>query len=130
PEHVQYALKTTAAAMFCYVLYSLLDWPGIHTCFITCFIVALGTTAETIQKLTLRIVGCLLGAGAGIAAIVFLLPALTSIQGLLGVIFVGALAAAWVAAGNPRIAYAGFQIAFAFFLCVIQGPSPAFDLTV
>ena len=31
PQHVHYALKTTAAAMFCYVVYSLLDWPGIHT---------------------------------------------------------------------------------------------------
>ncbi|MCP5433816.1 MAG: FUSC family protein, partial [Alphaproteobacteria bacterium] len=39
PDHVRYALKTTAAAMSCYVLYSLLDWPGIHTCFITCYIV-------------------------------------------------------------------------------------------
>jgi hypothetical protein len=29
PEHARYALKTTAAAMFCYVLFSLLDWPGI-----------------------------------------------------------------------------------------------------
>jgi multidrug resistance protein MdtO len=35
-----------------------------------------------------------------------------------------------VAAGSPRISYIGFQMAFAFFLCVIQGPSPAFDLTI
>jgi multidrug resistance protein MdtO len=130
PEYVRYALKTTAAAMFCYVLYSLLDWPGIHTCFITCYIVSLGTTAETVEKLTLRIAGCLIGAAAGIAAIVYVMPSLTSIGTLLGVVFLGALASAWVAAGSPRIAYAGFQIAFAFFLCVIQGPSPAFDLSI
>jgi len=130
PEYLRYAVKTTGAAMFCYVLYSLLDWPGIHTSFITCYIVSLGTAAETIEKLTLRIVGCLSGAAAGLAAIVYVLPSLTSIQALLGVVFLGALASAWVAAGSPRIAYAGFQIAFAFFLCVIQGPSPAFDLSI
>ncbi len=130
PDYVQYALKTTAAAMFCYFLYSLLDWPGIHTCFITCYIVSLGTTAETVEKLTLRILGCLVGAAAGYAAIIFLIPYLTSITALMAVVFVGALAAGYVAVGSPRISYAGFQIAFAFFLCVIQGPSPAFDLTI
>lgn len=130
PEHVHYALKTTAAAMSCYVLYSLLDWPGIHTCFITCYIVSLGTAAETIEKLTLRLLGCLIGAGCGLAAIVFLIPSLTSIATLLVVVFLGALLSAWVAVGSPRISYAGFQIAFAFFLCVIQGPSPAFDLEI
>jgi multidrug resistance protein MdtO len=107
PDHVRYALKTTAAAMFCYVLYSLLDWPGIHTCFITCYIVALYTTAETVEKLTLRILGCLVGAAAGLAAIVLLIPSLTSIGALLCVVFAGALASAWVAAGSPRISYAG-----------------------
>ncbi|HEY0270267.1 MAG TPA: FUSC family protein [Sphingomonas sp.] len=130
PVHVRYALKTTGAAMICYLLYSLLDWPGIHTCLITCYIVALGTAAETVEKLTLRILGCLLGAGAGIAAIVYVMPPLTSIGGLMAVVFAGGLVSAWVAAGSPRIAYAGFQIAFAFFLCVIQGAGPAFDLTV
>jgi multidrug resistance protein MdtO len=39
------------------------------------------------------------------------------------------LAAGYVSAGSERISYAGFQMAFAFFLCVIQGPSPAFDLS-
>lgn len=129
PEHVHYALKTTSAAMFCYVLCSLLDWPGIHTSLITCYIVSLGTTAETVEKLTLRILGCLVGAAAGIAAIVYLIPSITSIGALMIVVFFGALVSAWVAAGSPRIAYAGFQIAFAFFLCVIQGAGPSFDLT-
>ena len=36
----------------------------------------------------------------------------------------------WISAGSPRIAYAGFQLAFAFFLCVVQGPAPAFDMVV
>ena len=130
PDYVHYALKTTAAAMFCYLLYSLLDWPGIHTCFITVYIVSLGTTAETVEKLTLRILGCLVGAAAGYGAIIFLLPDLTSIDQLMAVVFLGALAAGYVAAGSPRISYAGFQIAFAFFLCVVQGSSPSFDLTI
>ena len=130
PEHVHYALKTTAAAMFCYATYTLLDWPGIHTCLITCYIVSLGTTGETVEKLTLRILGCLLGAAAGIAAIVFLMPNFTSIGALMAVVFVATLASGWVAGGSPRIAYAGFQIAFAFFLCTIQGSAPAFDMTI
>lgn len=126
--HVHYAIKTTAAAMFCYVLYSLLDWPGIHTCLITCYIVSLGTTAETVEKLSLRILGCILGAAAGIAAIVYLVPLITSIEALMTVVFLSALVSGWVIAGSQRISYAGFQIAFAFFLCVIQGSGPSFDM--
>jgi multidrug resistance protein MdtO len=130
PAHVRYALKTTGAAMFCYITYLLLDWPGIHTCLITCFIVSLGSTAETMEKQALRLLGCGVGAAAGIAAIVFLMPKITSIGGLMGVVFLAALVSGWVAAGGPRIAYVGFQLGFAFFLSVIQGAAPAFDMTI
>ncbi|WP_321916285.1 FUSC family protein [Paraburkholderia sp. J11-2] len=130
PDHVRYALKTTAAAMFCYVLYQQLDWQGIHTCFITCYMVSLNTTAETVEKSTLRITGCLIGALLGTAAIVFVTPRLTSAGELMALVFAGAWLAAWVAMGSARISYAGMQIAFAFFLCVIQGAAPAFDLTL
>ncbi len=130
PDHTHYALKATAAAMICYLLYTLLDWPGIHTSFLTCYIVSLGTTAETVEKLSLRIAGCLLGAVIGIGAIVFVIPHLTSIGTLMALVFAGTFIAGWVATGTPRISYAGFQIAFAFFLCVIQGTKPGFDLVV
>jgi multidrug resistance protein MdtO len=128
PEHLRYALKTTAAAMSCYLMYTLLSWPGIHTCLITCYVVALGTTGETLEKLRLRIVGCVLGAATGLAAIVFVMPDIDAVSIQLAVVFIGALLAAWVAGGSEKISYAGLQIAFAFFLCVIQGASPGFDL--
>ncbi|RQU44495.1 FUSC family protein [Burkholderia cenocepacia] len=130
PDHIRYALKTTVAAMFCYLLYSQLDWSGIHTCFITCYMVSLGSTAETVEKLTLRIAGCIVGALIGTAALVFVVPSLSSIGELMALVFAGAWLSAWVAFGSPRIAYAGFQVAFAFFLCVIQGAGPGFDLTL
>lgn len=130
PMHTRFALKATGAAMFCYLLYNLIGWQGIHTAFITCFIVALGTAGETVQKLRLRIGGCLIGAAAGVAVLLWVLPNLHDLPSLLALLFVLTLGAAWVAAGNPRVAYAGFQIAFAFYLCVLQGSGPSYDLTV
>lgn len=130
PAYLQFAIKTTLAAMFCYLTYSVLSWPGIHTALITCFIVSLGTAAETVEKLTLRIVGCLIGAGLGLLVLLRIIPFVTSIGGLAVAVFAGAFVAAWIAAGSKHIAYAGFQIAFAYFLCVIQGPGPSFDLVV
>ncbi|WP_169721077.1 FUSC family protein [Chitinibacter tainanensis] len=128
PMHLRYALKTTAAAMACYLIYTALNWPGIHTSLITCYIVALATTAETQEKLRLRIFGCFVGALAGVLALVWLIPTFTSITPLLILVFIGAALSAWVVGGSAQIAYAGLQIAFAFFICVIQGDSASFDL--
>jgi len=130
PEHVNFALKTTAAAMVCYLIYSVLNWPGIHTALITCFIVSQDTVAETVQKLTLRILGCLAGAGLGLAVMIGVVPSVTSIGGLVVIVFAGVFLGAWVAVGSPRIAYAGFQLAFAYLLCVLQGPGPSFNMVV
>jgi multidrug resistance protein MdtO len=128
PIHRQYAGKITLAAVACYGLYSLLDWPGIHTCFLTCYFVGLGTVGESVEKLALRLSGAMVGAAAGLFALLVVMPHVVSVGGLMIVIFLGALAAGYVAAGSPRIAYVGFQIAFAFFLCTLQGPAPDFDM--
>jgi uncharacterized membrane protein YccC len=61
PAHVQFALKVTFAAMFCYIVYEAIDWSGIHTAFITCTFIALESTEATLYKGTLRFVGCLIG---------------------------------------------------------------------
>jgi multidrug resistance protein MdtO len=128
PEYVHFALKVTLAVMTCYFVMSMTDWPGIHTCIITCFFVALGTVGDTLHKATLRFIGCLVGAGLGLGAILLLMPLMTDLGDLLLLLAPVTLLAAWVASGSERISYAGLQISLAFYLVVLQGYGPTIDM--
>src|SRR5438874_287742 len=128
PEYARFALKVTLAVLICYFAMNLADWPGIHTCVITCFFVALGTVGETIHKATLRFIGCLIGAGLGLGAILLLMPLMTDLGDLLLLVAPVTFLAAWVASGSERIAYAGLQISLAFYLVVLQGYGPTIDM--
>ena len=130
PEYSRFAIKTTAAAILCYVIYTSIDWQGIHTAMVTCYVAALGSTGETVHKLALRITGCLIGAAMGIAALVFLMPLMTSITQLMLLVFAGVMAAAWVSSGSERISYAGIQIGLAFLMTVLQDFRPDVQLSV
>ena len=128
PEYVRFALKVTLAVMVCYFVMSMTNWPGIHTCVITAFFVALGTVGETLHKATLRFVGCLIGAGLGLGAILLLMPLMTDLGDLLLLLAPVTLLAAWVGYGSERISYAGWQIGLAFYLVVLQGYGPTIDM--
>jgi multidrug resistance protein MdtO len=130
PVYPRFALKVTFAVMFCYIAYTAVDWPGIHTCVITCAIVALTNTGATIHKATLRIVGCLVGGAIALVATVFVVPHLESITGLALLIAAVSLPAAWLATGSERLSYAGLQMAFAFFLCILQSYAPGTEITM
>jgi multidrug resistance protein MdtO len=130
PAHWQFALKTTMAVMISYAVYTLLDWPGMRTAVVTCFFVALSSLGETVHKLVLRLSGAVIGGLVAGLCIVFVLPHLTDIGQLCLLIFAVSVGAAWVATSSELLSYAGLQIAFAFFLGVLQGYAPATDLTV
>ncbi|MFT0893082.1 FUSC family protein [Pseudochelatococcus sp. G4_1912] len=127
PRYQGFALKTTLAAMLCYVFYAGINWQGIHTAMITCYVASLGTAGETIHKLCLRIGGCLIGAALGISSIMFLMPHMDSIGHLMLLLFAVTCIAAWVSSGDERIAYAGVQIGLAFYLTILQGFAPTID---
>ncbi len=127
PNHVRFGLKVTLAAMSCYIIYMALDWPGIRTAFITCCFIALESTGATIRKARLRLVGCAIGGLIGFLSIMYLIPHMQSIVSLALLTAAGTAIAGWVAAGSQRIAYAGLQIALAFFMCIFQGFAPDTD---
>jgi multidrug resistance protein MdtO len=127
-EHVRFALKATLATMATYIIYRGLDWPGIRTCVITCFFVALDTTGETMHKLTLRIAGALVGGLIGGLCIVYVLPHMTDIGDLCVLIALVTALCAWVATSSELLAYAGMQMALAFYIGVLQGYGPGTEL--
>jgi uncharacterized membrane protein YgaE (UPF0421/DUF939 family) len=127
PAHVQFALKVTLAAMVCYLTYTAVDWAGIHTAFITCCFISLESNAATLRKGTLRLAGCAVGGIIGFFSILLLIPRMEGITSLALLIAAVTALAAWVAAGSERIAYAGLQIALAFYMCVLQGFGPDTD---
>jgi multidrug resistance protein MdtO len=130
PAHWQFALKTTMAVMVSYAIYTLLNWPGLRTAIVTCFFVALSSLGETVHKLVLRLSGAVIGGLIAGLCIVFVLPHLTDIGQLCLLIAAVSVGAAWVATSSELLSYAGMQIAFAFFLGILQGYAPATDLTV
>lgn len=130
PDHARFALKTTIAVMAAYVIYNALDWSGISTSVTTCFFVALGSLGETMHKLTLRLAGASIGGLAGTLCIVYLLPEMTDIGQLCLLIGIAAALCGWVATSSDLLSYAGMQIAFAFFMGVLQDYGPSTDLTV
>jgi multidrug resistance protein MdtO len=130
PTYWQFALKTTLAIMIVYSMYTMLDWSGLRTSIVTCFFVALGSLGETVHKLVLRLSGAIIGGLLAGLSIVFVLPHFTDIGQLCALTAAVALFAGWVATSSERLSYAGLQIAFAFFLGVLQTYAPATDLTV
>jgi multidrug resistance protein MdtO len=130
PAHWQFALKTTLAVMVVYITYTLLNYPTMRTSVVTCFFVALGSLGETMHKLTLRVSGAIIGGVVAGICIVWVLPHMTDIGQLCALVAVVAAGAGWIATSSERLSYAGMQIAFAFFLGVLQGYAPATDLSL
>jgi multidrug resistance protein MdtO len=121
PAHVQFALRGTLAAMACYITYTLIDWPGLSTSVVTCFITALSTIGSSRQKQVLRLSGAFIGGFIfGMGAQVFVLPYLDSIAGFTPLFIVVTAIAAWIATASARLSYLGVQLALAFYLINLQ----------
>ena len=120
PEHLRFALKGCLAASLCYLTYNLIDWPGISTAIITCFLTALTTTGASRQKQTLLLAGATVGGLLGVASQLFVLPYVNSIAGFAVWFAVVTTIAAWFVTCTPRLSYFGMQVAFAYNFVNLQ----------
>jgi multidrug resistance protein MdtO len=121
PEHVQFALRGTLAAMASYITYTAIAWPGLSTSVVTCFITALSTIGSSRQKQILRLSGAFIGGIIfGMGAQVFVLPYLNSIFGFTLLFAVVTAISSWIATASARLSYLGVQLALAFYLINLQ----------
>lgn len=128
-DYIKYGIKTLLAVALCYIFYTSVQWPGIHTSMLTCIIVAVPGPGASVHKSLLRVGGCLVGSLLALFCTIFILPHIDSITGLLLMVIPAIALSGWVTAGSERSSYAGVQILFAFSLAMFASFSPHPDLS-
>ncbi|HDG0629588.1 TPA: FUSC family protein [Serratia marcescens] len=128
-DYIKFGIKTLLSVAICYIFYTSVQWPGVHTSMLTCIIVALPGLGASVEKSLLRISGCLVGSALALFATVFILPHIDSITGLLLMVSPVLALGGWVAAGSERSSYAGIQIMYAFSLAMFTDFSPSPELS-
>jgi multidrug resistance protein MdtO len=129
PVYMRFSLKTLLAVLVCYVFYNAVDWQGIHTIMLTCVIVALPSLGASTLRALLRLAGAVIGSALALFMVVFVIPHLDDIVGLLLMTLPVVAFAAWISAGSERIGYAGIQLMFTFSLALLEQFGPTTNLT-
>ena len=129
PVYAQFALKTSLAALLGYLFYRATDWQGIHTVMLTALIVAQPSLGATSRRSILRIAGAAAGSLIALAMVIWVVPNIDSLTGLLLMSMPVIALGAWLAAGSERISYAGTQLMFTFALALLEDFGPTTDLT-
>ena len=129
PNYTYFSLKTLFAVFICYVFYNAADWQGVHTIMLTCLIIASPSLGASTQKGMLRIGGALIGGTLALFMVVFVIPRLDDVVGVLLMALPVIALGAWVSGGSERISYAGIQIMFTFALALLEQFGPTTDLT-
>ncbi|MEO3992095.1 multidrug efflux transporter permease subunit MdtO [Pseudocitrobacter cyperus] len=129
PDYIRYALKTLLACMICYIFYSGVDWEGIHTCMLTCVIVANPSIGSSYQKMGLRFGGAFIGAILALLFTLLIMPWLDNIAELLCVLAPIFLLGSWLATSSERSSYIGTQMVVTFALATLENVfGPTYDL--
>lgn len=129
PAYLRYALKTLLACLICFIFYSGVDWEGIHTCMLTCIIVANPSIGSSYQKMALRFGGALAGAVLALLVTIAIMPWLDGIAELLMVLAPLFLFGAWIATGSERSSYIGTQMIVTFALATLENAfGPIYEL--
>jgi multidrug resistance protein MdtO len=131
PEHLNFALRGCLASILCYFIFNAVFWPGLNTSLFTCVVTAITSIGSSRQKQLLRFSGALCGGVVlGISSQVLILPMLDTIAGFTVMFAAVTAVAAWFLTSSPRLSYFGNQLALAFYLIQLRGPSPQTNLAI
>jgi multidrug resistance protein MdtO len=131
PEHLHFALRGCLASTLCYFIFNAIFWAGLNTSLFTCVVTAVTSIGTSRQKQLLRFSGALCGGVVlGIASQVLILPMLDTVAGFTVMFATVTAVAAWILTSSQRLSYFGNQLALAFYLIQLHGPSPQTNLAI
>jgi multidrug resistance protein MdtO len=131
PEHLHFALRGCLASILCYFIFNAIFWPGLNTSLFTCVVTAVTSIGASRQRQLMRFSGALLGGVVlGIGSQVLILPMLDTIAGFTVMFAAVTAVAAWILTSSQRLSYFGNQLALAFYLIQLHGPSPQTNLAI
>jgi multidrug resistance protein MdtO len=131
PEHLNFALRGCLASTLCYFIFNAIFWHGLNTSLFTCVVTAITSIGSSRQKQLMRFSGAFLGGVVlGIGSQVLILPMLDTIAGFTVMFAAVTVVAAWFLTSSPRLSYFGNQLALAFYLIQLHGPSPQTNLAI
>jgi multidrug resistance protein MdtO len=131
PEHLNFALRGCLASVLCYFVFNAVFWRGLNTSLFTCVVTAVTSIGTSRQKQLMRFAGALLGGVVlGIGSQALILPMLDTIAGFTVMFAAVTAAAAWILTSSQRLSYFGNQLALAFYLIQLHGPSPQTNLAI
>src|ERR1700733_1732636 len=131
PEDLNFAPRGCLAATLCYFIFNAVFWHGLNTSLFTCVVTAVTSIGASRQKQLLRTSGAIVGGLLlGIGSQVLILPMLDTIAGFTVMFATVTAVAAWFLTSSPRLSYFGNQLALAFYLIQLRGPSPQTNLAI
>lgn len=121
PEYITYAAKGCAAATLVYVIWSLLDSPGLGVCTVTCVLAAPLSSAAFAHRVWVGRLGAWALAGAlGLGSQIFILPHFDSLAGFALPFAAGSWIAAWLAASRGELGYFGRQMGLPLYITLFE----------
>jgi uncharacterized membrane protein YccC len=121
PEYIAYAAKGCAAATLAYVIWSVIDWPGLGVCTVTCVLAAPLSSAAFADRVWIGRLGAWALAGAlGVGSQIFILPHFDSIAGFALPFAAGSWIAAWLATSRGNLGYFGRQMGLPFYITLFE----------
>ena len=127
-----FAVRLACACVIGYIFISATHFSSLSTMIVTPLMVVGatgGSSDATRARAMLRFWGTIVGAIVSIFAILFLIPTVESIFGLL-LIWIGCSAPLiWILTGGPKVSYMGTQAIFCLAIAVGSSFHPSIDLT-
>ena len=125
---LQHAVKCSSAIMICALFCIAIAWAMGIGCVETVMLVVQATFGGTLLIGTLRLVGVVGGYALSIMLVIWIMPVITTLPGLLAVFAVALVLVGYAMHGSPRVCVPAMQVMIVVDFALLQRTGPSISL--